>query len=42
VFDGDAKPPPMALDPAGRGFAIVNGDTITLIAFDQLGLDAER
>ena len=31
--DGDAKPPPMALDAAGRRFAIANGDTVTVIAF---------
>jgi hypothetical protein len=38
---GDAKPPPMALDPAGRRFAIVNGDTVTLITFDQSMLSSE-
>lgn len=40
-LDGDAKPPPMALDPAGRRFAIVNGETVTLIAFDPSALDSE-
>jgi hypothetical protein len=34
-LDDDAKPPPMALDPAGKRFAIVNGDIVTLIAFDR-------
>lgn len=34
-LDGDAKPPPMAFDPANHRFAIVNGDTITVIAFDH-------
>jgi hypothetical protein len=32
-LDGDAKPPPMAFDPASNRFAIVNGDTVTLIEF---------
>jgi hypothetical protein len=40
-LDGDAKPPPMALDPAGRRFAIVNGETVTLIQFDRSALGAE-
>ena len=32
-LEGDAKPPPMAIDPAGRRFAIVNGDAVTVIEF---------
>jgi hypothetical protein len=32
-LDGDAKPPPMAFDPATNRFAIANGDTVTLIEF---------
>jgi hypothetical protein len=32
-LDGDTKPPPMAFDPASSRFAIVNGDTVTLIEF---------
>jgi hypothetical protein len=32
-LDGDAKPPPMAFDPTTNRFAIVNGDTVTLIEF---------
>jgi hypothetical protein len=32
-LDDDAKPPPMAFDPATKRFAIANGDTVTLIAF---------
>jgi hypothetical protein len=32
-LEGDAKPPPMAFDPASNRFAIVNGDTVTLIEF---------
>jgi len=31
---GEAKPPPMALDPQGNRFAIVNGDTVTVIRFN--------
>lgn len=34
-LNGDAKPPPMAFDPATNRFAIVNGDTVTVIAFDH-------
>ena len=32
-LDGDAMPPPMAFDPASNRFAILNGDTVTLIEF---------
>jgi len=32
--EGDAMPPPMALDPAGKRFAIVNRDTVTVITFN--------
>ena len=39
-LDGDAKPPPMAFDPASNRFAIVNGDTVTLIEFDHSVLSA--
>ena len=38
---GDAKPPPMALDPAGRRFAIANGDAVTIIEFDLSALGAQ-
>ena len=34
-LDDDAKPPPMAFDPASNRFAIVNGVTVTLIEFDH-------
>lgn len=33
-LDGDAKPPPMAFDPASGRFAIVNRDTVTVIEFN--------
>ena len=33
-LEGEAKPPPMAFDPAGKRFAIVNRDTVTVIAFE--------
>jgi hypothetical protein len=39
-LDGDAKPPPMAFDPASKRFAIVNGDTVTLIEFSHSALGA--
>ena len=39
--DDDAKPPPMAFDATGRRFAIVNGDTVTVIAFDHSELGSE-
>jgi len=39
-LDDDAKPPPMAFDPASNRFAIVNGDTVTLIAFSHSALSA--
>jgi hypothetical protein len=32
-LDGDARPPPMAVDPAGKRFAIVNRDVVTIIEF---------
>ena len=32
-LDDDAEPPPMAFDPATNRFAIVNGDTVTVIEF---------
>lgn len=35
ALDGDTKPPPMAFDPATNRFAIVNGDTVTLVTFDH-------
>lgn len=34
----DAMPPPMALDSAGKRFAIANGDTVTIIEFDRSAL----
>jgi hypothetical protein len=37
-LDADAKPPPMAFDPLGERFAIVNNDTVTVIAFDHAEL----
>ena len=39
-LDGDAKPPPMAFDPASNRFAIVNGDTVTRIEFSHSALSA--
>ena len=33
-IEGEAKPPPMTLDPAGQRFAIVNGDAVTVIRFN--------
>jgi hypothetical protein len=33
-LEGEAKPPPMAFDPAGKRFAIVNRDTVTVITFN--------
>ena len=35
---GEAKPPPMVLDSRGQRFAIVNGDTVTVIRFNDVGL----
>jgi hypothetical protein len=40
-LDDDAKPPPIALDPAGKRFAIANNDTVILIVFDQNVLGSE-
>ena len=37
-LDGDAKPPPMAFDPASNRLAIVNGDTVTVIEFNHAAL----
>jgi hypothetical protein len=34
-LDDDAKPPPMAFDPATNRFAIANGDAVTVIEFDH-------
>ena len=34
-LDGDAKPPPIAFDPATNRFAIVNADTVSLIEFSH-------
>jgi len=34
-LEGDAKPPPMALDCLGKRFAIANGDTLTVIEFNH-------
>jgi hypothetical protein len=34
----DAKPPPMAFDPAGHRFAIADRDTVTVIDFDLSAL----
>ena len=39
-LEGEAKPPPMALDPAGKRFAIVNRDVVTVITFDESALGA--
>jgi hypothetical protein len=41
ALDGDARPPPMAFDAVGKRFAIVNGDTLTVIAFDHSELGSE-
>ena len=38
--EGDAKPPPMAFDPAGKRFAIVNRDAVTVITFDDFTLSS--
>ncbi len=38
--DGEAKPPPMAFDPATKRFAIANGGTVTLIAFRHSAVGA--
>jgi hypothetical protein len=37
-LEGEAKPPPMALDAAGKRFAIVNRDTVTVITFNEATL----
>jgi hypothetical protein len=37
-LDGDAKPPPMAFDPASKRFAVVNRDTVTVIEFNNSAL----
>jgi hypothetical protein len=37
-LDGDAKPPPMAFDRTNNRFAIVNGDTVTVIEFNHSAL----
>jgi hypothetical protein len=39
-LEGEAKPPPMAFDPAGKRFAIVNRDTVTVITFDESTLSS--
>ena len=39
-LDGEAKPPPMAFNPATKRFAIVNGDTVTLIEFSHSAVSA--
>jgi hypothetical protein len=36
----DARPPPMALDPASNRFAIVNRDTVTVIEFNHSALSS--
>lgn len=38
ILDEDAKPPPMVFDPTNKRFAIVNGDTVTVIEFNQSAL----
>jgi hypothetical protein len=37
-LEGDARPPPMAFDPARNRFAIVNSDTVTVIEFNHSAL----
>lgn len=37
-LDEDAKPPPMAFNQMSKRFAIANGDTVTVIAFNQSAL----
>jgi hypothetical protein len=39
-LEDGAKPPPMAFDAASKRFAIVNGDTVTVIEFDQSALSS--
>jgi len=39
-LEGEAKPPAMALDHAGKRFAIVNRDTVTVITFDDATLSS--
>jgi len=36
-LEGEAKPPPMVLDSQGKRFAIVNGDTVTVIRVNDVG-----
>ncbi len=36
----DARPPPMAFDPARNRFAILNRDTITVIEFNQFAFSS--
>jgi len=36
----DAKPPPMALDPVNNRFAMLNGDAVTVIEFNQSTLSS--
>lgn len=38
-LDDDAKPPPMAFDAARKRFAILNGEKVTIIAFDHSALE---
>jgi hypothetical protein len=38
ILNDDAKPPPMAFDPASKRFAIVNRDTVTVIEFNHSAL----
>ena len=33
-LEGDAKPPPMAFDPASNRTAIANDDKVTVVEFD--------
>jgi hypothetical protein len=39
-LDGEAKPPPMAFNPVTNRFAIVNGNTVTLIQFSHSAVSA--
>jgi hypothetical protein len=39
-LEGDAKPPPMAVDAARNRFAIANGDAVTVVEFDRSVLNS--
>lgn len=39
ILNDDAKPPPLAFNPASKRFAIVNHDTVTVIEFNHSALN---